>query len=158
VVDWLCLTVMLLGYRIMLKTLHQYFMKEKVHEEPRRVALIWGSGEQGVWCSRYLAQSRDPRYYVVGFIDDEASLQHKQIDGHRVLGDYHHLEVLARIYHIQELFVAVPHISPGRLDQIQELCRRLNITLLRFLPRSVQEITVPEAVEPQAGEPSFSTV
>jgi FlaA1/EpsC-like NDP-sugar epimerase len=95
---------------------------------------------------------------VVGFIDDEASLQHKQIDGLRVLGDHHHLEVLARIYHIQELFVALPHLPPGRLDRVQELCQLLNITLLRFLPRSVQEITVPEAVEPQAGEPSFSTV
>jgi lipopolysaccharide/colanic/teichoic acid biosynthesis glycosyltransferase len=158
VIDWLCLTVMLLGYRILLKTLHQYFMKEKVHGKPERVALIWGSGEQGVWCSRYLAQSRNPRYYVVGFIDDEASLQHKHIDGLRVLGDHHHLEVLARIYHIQELFVAMPNLPPGRLDRIQELCRRLNITLLRFLPRSVQEITVPEAVEPQAGEPSFSMV
>jgi lipopolysaccharide/colanic/teichoic acid biosynthesis glycosyltransferase len=156
VVDWLCLTVMLLGYRMMLKTLHQYLMKEQVHGEPQRVALIWGSGEQGVWCARYLAQSRDPRYYVVGFIDDEVSLQHKHIDGLRVLGDHHHLEVLARIYHIQELFVAMPSLPQGRLDQIQELCQRLNITLMRFLPRTVQEIIVPEPVEPETGEPSFS--
>ena len=157
VVDWLCLTVMLLGYRVMLKTLHQHFMKEKAGVEPERVALIWGSGEQGVWCSRYLSQSRDPRYYVVGFIDDEASLQHKRIDGLRVLGDHHHLEVLARLYRIQEIFVAMPNISPGRLDRVQELCQHLNITLLRFLPRTVREITLPEPVEAQeTGEPSFS--
>jgi lipopolysaccharide/colanic/teichoic acid biosynthesis glycosyltransferase len=156
VIDWLCLTVILLGYRMMLKTLHQYLMKEQVHGEPKRVVLIWGSGEQGVWCARYLAQSREPRYYVVGFIDDEVSLQHKQIDGLRVLGDHHHLEVLARIYHIQELFVAMPNLPQGRLDRIQELCQRLNITLMRFLPRTVQEIIVPEPVEPETGEPSFS--
>ena len=149
VVDWLCLTVMLLSYRVMLKTLHQHIMKEKAGVEPERVALIWGSGEQGVWCSRYLSQSRDPRYYVVGFIDDEASLQHKQIDGYRVLGDHHHLEVLARLYRIQELFVAVPNISPGRLDRVQELCQHLNISLLRFVPRTVQEITLPEPVGPK---------
>ena len=88
-----------------------------------------------------MSQSRDPRYYVVGFIDDEASLQHKQIDGFRVLGDHHHLEVLARLYRIQELFVAMPNISPGRLDRVQELCQHLNISLLRFVPRTVQEIT-----------------
>ena len=157
VVDWLCLTVMLLGYRVMLKTLHQRIMKERAGDEPERVALIWGSGEQGVWCSRYLSQSRDPRYYVVGFIDEEASLQHKQIDGLRVLGDHHHLEVLARLYRIQEIFVAMPNISPGRLDRVQELCQHLNITLLRFLPRTVREITPPEPVEAQeTGEPSFS--
>jgi|UniRef100_A0A7V6A0T0 lipopolysaccharide/colanic/teichoic acid biosynthesis glycosyltransferase len=159
VVDWLSLTVMLLGYRIMLKTLHQFFMKEKIQGQLERVALIWGSGEQGVWCSRYLAQSRNPRYYVVGFINDEAGLQHKHIDGLRVLGDHHHLEMLARIYHIQELFVAMPHLPSGRLDRVRELCQRLNITLLRFLPRSVQEIPIPEPLaEPQAGEPSFSAV
>ena len=158
-VDWLCLTVMLLGYRVMLKTLHQHIMKEKAGVEPERVALIWGSGEQGVWCSRYLTQSRDPRYYVVGFIDDEASLQHKQIDGYRVLGDHHHLEVLARLYRIQELFVAMPNISPGRLDRVQELCQHLNISLLRFVPRTVQEITLPEPAEAQeTREPSFSMV
>ncbi len=159
VVDWLCLTVMLLGYRVFLKTLHQYFMKEADNGEPERVALIWGSGEQGVWCSRYLTQSRDPRYYVVGFIDDEASLQHKQIDGLRVLGDHHHLEVLARLYHIQELFVAMPDIPAARLDRVQELCQNLNITLLRFLPRTVQEISTPEPAEGQeTREPSFSMV
>ena len=48
VVDWLCLTVMLLGYRVFLKTLHQQVMKEKANGGPERVALIWGSGEQGV--------------------------------------------------------------------------------------------------------------
>jgi lipopolysaccharide/colanic/teichoic acid biosynthesis glycosyltransferase len=158
VVDWLCLTVLLLGYRVFLKTLHQWFMKAEDQGEPERVALIWGSGEQGVWCSRYLSQSRHPRYYVVGFIDDEARLQHKQVDGLKVLGDLHHLEVLARLYRIQELFVALPNVSHGRLDRVQELCRRLHVTLLRFVPRSVQEITPLEPLAAESGEPSFSTV
>ena len=157
VVDWLSLTVMLLGYRVLLKTLHQHIMKEKLDVEQERVALIWGSGEQGVWCSRYLSQSHSPRYYVVGFIDDETRLQHKHIDGLRVLGDYHHLEVLTRLYHVQELFVAIPDIYPGRLDRVQELCQRLNISLMRFVPRTVQEITAAEpAAARQGGEPSFS--
>jgi lipopolysaccharide/colanic/teichoic acid biosynthesis glycosyltransferase len=158
VVDWLSLTVMLLGYRVFLKSLHQHFMREQTNGEPERVALIWGSGEQGVWCFRYLTQSRDHRYYVVGFIDDEPGLQHKHIDGLRVLGDHHHLEVLARLYHLQELFVAMPDIPPARLDRVQELCQNLGITLLRFLPRTVQEITPLAVEEAQAGEPSFSTV
>jgi len=158
VIDWLGLTVMLLGYRVFLKTLHQHFMKEKSNGEPERVVLIWGSGEQGIWCSRYLAQSHNPRYYVVGFIDDQAKLQHKKVDGLRVLGDLHHLEVLARLYHIQELFVALPEIAPARLERAQELCRQLNIRLLRFLPRTVQEISPPAPVEEQVGEPSFSIV
>jgi len=139
IIDWLCLTMMLLGYRVLLKTLRNRFMKEESNGR-LRVALIWGSGEQGLWCLRYLRQSQDPRYEVVGFIDDNISLQHKSLDGLRVLGDHHHLEILARIYHIQELFVAIPEVFPGRLERVQELCRDLNIALLRFMPRSVREI------------------
>jgi FlaA1/EpsC-like NDP-sugar epimerase len=159
IIDWLCLTAMLVGYRVFLKTLHQRFMQEESNGEPQRVALIYGSGEQGVWCLRYLIQSQNPRYYVVGFIDDEVRLQHKRIDGLRVLGDHHHLEVLARLYRVQELFVAMPQIPQGRLERVQELCQHLDITLLRFLPRTVREIAPAASVmAEQAGEPSFSMV
>lgn len=158
IIDWLSLTVMLLGYRVVLKTLHQRYMKEKDNGEPKRVALIWGSGEQGLWCLRYLTQSRNPRYEVMGFIDDEIRLHHKRIDGLRVLGDHHHLEILSQLYRIEELFVAMPKFSPRQLESVQEICQRLNITILRFLPRTVQEISSPPPVVEQTGEPSFSIV
>ncbi|MGQ9689298.1 MAG: nucleoside-diphosphate sugar epimerase/dehydratase [Desulfobaccales bacterium] len=158
IIDWLCLTVMLIGYRTGLKTLHQYFMNGHGNGKAKRVALIWGSGEQGVWCLRYLNQSTDPPYEVVGFIDDEVKLQHKRIDGLKVLGDQHHLEVLVRLYHIQDIFVAVPEMPPGQLERVQELCRRLDVTLLRFLPRTVQEIPPPLAAVAPAGEPSYSAL
>lgn len=158
IIDWLVLTVMLLGYRVVLKTLHQLYMKEKDNGEPKRVALIWGSGEQGLWCLRYLNQNQNPRYEVMGFIDDEIRLHRKRIDGLRVLGDHHHLEILTQLYHIEELFVAMSHVSPRKLEQVQELCQRLNISLLRFLPRSVQEISLAPQVVEQTGKQSFSVI
>ncbi len=158
IIDWLSLTVMLIGYRVFLKRLHQHLMTEATEGQPERVALIWGSGEQGVWCLRYLKQSTDPPYYVVGFIDDEVRLHNKRIDGLKVLGDHHHLEVLVRLYHIQDIFVAAPTNPAGRMARVQELCRGLNVTLLRFLPRTVQEITVPVEEAAPTGEPSCSAV
>ena len=158
VIDWLCLTMMLIGYRVVLKTLHQRFNKEEGNGGPQRVALIWGSGEEGVWCLRYLAQCQDPRYYVLGFIDDDVSLQHKRIEGYRVLGDRHHLEMLAHLYRVQELFVAMTEVHPKRLDQIKKLCQSLNIVLLRFVPRTVQEIVPASQEEAETGAPAYSTV
>jgi hypothetical protein len=66
--------------------------------------------------------------------------------------------VLVRLYHVQELFVAMPQVPQGRLERVQELCQHLNVTLLRFLPRTVQEISPHAPVTEQAGEPSFSIV
>lgn len=158
VIDWLFLTLLLVGYRAVLKAVYKHFLKEAPNGTIRRAALIWGSGEEGVWCLRYLAQSRDPRYEVVGFIDDDIRLQHKRIDGLRVLGDHHHLEVLAHLYHIQEVFVAMPEVRANRLEQIRELCQRLNINLLRFMPRTVQEIAPVPEEGAAAGSPVYSTV
>jgi FlaA1/EpsC-like NDP-sugar epimerase len=158
IIDWLGLTVMLLGYRMVLKTLHQLYMKGKDDREPSRVALIWGSGEQGLWCLRYLNQSQNPRYEVMGFIDDEVRLHHKRIDGLPVLGDHHHLEILTHLYRVEELFVAMPRVSPQQLESVQELCQRLNVAVLRFLPRTVQEISPPPPAVEQTGEPSFFTI
>jgi len=158
IIDWLLLTVMLLGYRVVLKTLHQRYMKEKDQGEPKRVALIWGSGEQGLWCLRYLTQSQNPRYEVMGFVDEEVNLHRKRIDGFPVLGDCHHLEILTHLYQVEELFVARPKVSPRHLESVQDLCQRLNVKVLRFLPRRVQEISAPPPEVEQPGEPSFSTV
>jgi hypothetical protein len=58
---------------------------------------------------------------------------------------------------VEELFVAMPKVSPQKLESVQELCQTLNVAVLRFLPRTVQEISPPSPVE-QTGEPSFSTV
>jgi lipopolysaccharide/colanic/teichoic acid biosynthesis glycosyltransferase len=158
IIDWLSLTVMLLGYRVVLKTLHQRYVKEQDNGEPKRVALIWGSGEHGLWCLRYLNQSQNPRYEVMGFIDEEIRMHHKRIDGLRVLGDHNHLEILTQLYRIEELFVAMPKVSSRQLESVQETCQRLNITVLRFLPRTVQEISPSLPVVEQTGGPSFSIV
>jgi len=155
-VDWLLLTVLLVGYRGFLKTSHQWFKKEESPGEPKRVALIWSSGEQGLWCLKYLRESQDPRYEVIGFINENLNLQHKNIDGLRVLGNHQHLRVLAQLYQIRDLFVAMPEISPGLLERVQETCHQLNITLLRFLPPSSKAIVPPGSVVEPSGEPSLS--
>jgi lipopolysaccharide/colanic/teichoic acid biosynthesis glycosyltransferase len=153
--DYFILTVMLGGYRAFLKTAYQRYAKGRDPQGVKRVALIWGTGDLGLWCLRYLEQCSNPRYEVVGFIDDDPSLQYKRLDGLRVLGDHHHLEVLVQLYHIQDIFVALSQIPPGRLERVQELCHRLNLTLSRFQPHVVQEMAAPVMVADQPGTPVY---
>jgi FlaA1/EpsC-like NDP-sugar epimerase len=95
---------------------------------------------------------------VVGFIDDDLSLQHKRLDGLRVLGDHRHLEILAGLYQVQELFLALPEVSRVRLERVEGLCRTLNIALLRFVPRTVHEIVVPQPEAEPPGTPAYFPV
>lgn len=154
--DYFILTVLLVGYRAFLKSAYQRYKQGGDQKGDKKVALIWGTGERGLWCLRYLEQCQDPGYEVVGFIDDDPSLQHKRLDGYRVLGDHHHLETLIQLYHIQEIFLAASDMPPGRLERVQELCQRLNLTLSRFQPHTVQEVVSLVPVEDQPGASIYS--
>jgi len=146
VIDWLCLTILLTGYRILMKTIYQHNNNNEVAlSEPRR-ALIWGAGNEGQWCLRYLRESSQPSYEVIGFIDEEPKMQNRRLDGLRVLGDHHHLEVLAKLYKIQEIFIAGPVSTQTQMEKAQQTCKNFSITLKRFLPRTTEKIPLDEAL------------
>ncbi len=146
IVDWLCLTVMLVGYRGFLRSSHQQYLPKpnggQSQGELRR-ALIWGSGEDGLWCLSYLEASRDPAYQVVGFIDEDPKMRNRRINGLRVLGDYHHLDILTQLYNIQEIFIATRDVPPAKMQRVQSLCNQQAITLKCFVPHTIDEISPP---------------
>jgi lipopolysaccharide/colanic/teichoic acid biosynthesis glycosyltransferase len=137
--DWLSLSFLLMGYRAILKSI-QNNRKQAEKSEPRR-ALIWGVGDEGRWCLRYLRQSLNPSYEVVGFIDENPKMRHRRIDGLEVLGDHYQLEVLVPLHKIQEIFVAGPGIPDGQVDRVRELHKRLSVSLMQFVPRTIKQIT-----------------
>ncbi len=146
VVDWLCLSVLLVGYRGFLKARYQklYYRKiaDAAHEEPRRT-LIWGAGEEGLWCLNFLKSSQNPCYQVLGFIDEDPKLRHRRIDGLKVLGDHHHLEILTQLYNIQEIFIAERNLSSSQMYRLQTFCENYGISLKCFLPQQITEFTLP---------------
>ena len=138
--DWLLLTSMVAGYRVIGKILNHHREYSPVNGAMRRRVLIWGADDEGVWCHRFLKESCDPVYEVVGFLDPDPGLRNRFVDGLKVLGDQTHLEAFKTIYEIQEIYMARIDKDWGELQQMEQDCRRLSLRLLQFKPRTVEEI------------------
>lgn len=130
-IDWLCLTILLTGMRALLKKLYLHYKAAKGGQDEKTV-LIWGAGDAGELCLHYLKKHRNPTYNVVGFIDDDSLKRNKRLNGVKVLGNCHHLKILAKIYRIQEVFVAISSVTPPELDKIICACRQLDVKARLF--------------------------
>ncbi len=117
-IDWFCLTTLLIGYRALVKKLYlRYKAKASSNDEKTRV-LIWGAGDCGELCLRFLQKEPQPSYGVVGFIDDEPSKRGKRLGGVKILGDRHHLNILSKLYKVQQVFIAV---SAAPLPELKKI-------------------------------------
>ncbi len=141
IVDWFLLTCLLIGYRALGKAIHTHFYQNHLVDSPsRRRVLIWGANDEGIWCHRFLKEQNPPIYDVVGFLDPDPKKQHRRIDGLKVLGDQHHLEILSALYRVQEVFITNGTSTPGKVEQLRKICGKLALDVKRFVPRSVEEI------------------
>lgn len=133
-IDWFCLTTLIVGYRVLLKKLHQ---RQQNKKDPatnnRKPVLIWGAGDAGELCLRYLLKETKPAYHVVGYIDDDHQKRGKKIRGIPVLGDRHHLDLLLQLYNIKEVIVAIYAAESFELQQIYTFCHRLGVKTRWFL-------------------------
>lgn len=131
IIDWFCLTTFLVGYRVLLKKLYLSYRAGTLSADKKRV-LIWGAGDAGELCLRYLRKEKQTNYEVVGFIDDEPLKQNRRLNGVRILGDRHHLGLLKQLYKIQEVFLAMHNVSEMGLQRAMEICRNLHLEVKLF--------------------------
>lgn len=133
IIDWFCLTTLIVGYRVLLKKLYQTKRtKGEVLKSDKKQVLIWGAGDAGELCLRYLLKETNPPH-VVGYVDDDPQKRGKKIRGIPVLGDRHHLDILIQLYNIMEVIVAIYAANPVELQQIYEYCHQLGIKTRWFL-------------------------
>ncbi len=141
IIDWLCLTMLLIGYRLAGKFLRQYRERQGAEVLERRPVLIWGVGEEGRWCLRFLKEHQNPSYEIVGFMAEDPERHSQHLEGYKILGDHHHLEVLIQLYQIQEIFLAAPDISARTMERVENLCKQFSVSLSRFMPRTIKQLT-----------------
>ena len=131
-IDWFCLINLLAGYRILLKKLFYHYKAETNGKEDQRRVLIWGAGDGGELCLRYLQKEKEQAYEIIGFIDDDPKKRSYRLNGVKVLGNRDHLKILVQLYRIQEIFVAMPSTEVCEIKKALEICDSVGVDTKLF--------------------------
>jgi lipopolysaccharide/colanic/teichoic acid biosynthesis glycosyltransferase len=135
-IDWFCLTTLLVGVRGLAWGYRRRQLEKRLPAGDKTRVLIWGAGDCGELCLRYLAGERNPAYEVVGFIDDDAQKRGKRLHGVKILGDRHHLNMVSQLYKIQQVFVALAGAPLHEQKSVLQACRQAGLPAELFLARA----------------------
>jgi len=89
--------------------------------------LIIGAGEAGRMIAREILSHPESELSIVGFLDDEVSLQGKSIEGYPVLGNCDTLPEISRKYSPDEVLISVPSAHRDFIRRVIALCRDVKL-------------------------------
>lgn len=101
--------------------------QRKKHE---RRTLIYGAGASGMQIGSSLKYGG--QYYLVGYVDDDRQLRHKNINGLKVYG-IDEVDLLIKEYGVTDILLALPSIQQSRRNDILSDLRRFHVHV-RSLP------------------------
>lgn len=90
---------------------------------PKRVVIL-GGGTNGARVLRAVHEDPDLRYHVIGFLDDDPRKKGVFIGGAKVLGPTELLGQLVAERAVDEVIVALPQMSDGKLREYVVECRK----------------------------------
>ena len=134
--DWFCLSVSMTSYRLLAWKYRQYQRSKTLSSDKKINVLIWGAGDCGELCLRFLKKERQPAYNVVGFIDDDSLKRGRKIHGTKILGDRYHLKIIAQLYKVQGVFIAIAEAPANELKQILKISRASGVHPQLFLAKT----------------------
>ncbi len=107
--------------------LGRYFYKPFLFSFKRYATpvLICGAGRTGRHLAQALTQEKYLGYRVIGFLDDEAKLYGRVIEGLKVYGPIRQLSKFVRLTNVDAVFIAGGSFSPKRLAEIYAFAQRL---------------------------------
>ena len=95
-----------------------------------RRTLIYGAGASGMQIGSSLKYGG--QYYLVGYVDDDRQLRHKNINGLKVYG-VDEIDSLIKEYGVTDILLALPSIQQSRRNEILNDLRRFHVHV-RSLP------------------------
>lgn len=123
VIDWLLLTVLMVGTRLALVALRDW--AARLPRPGARRVLVVGAGDRGALTVQTLLRDRRRRYVPVGFVDDDPAKRNRSVFGLPVLGDLEALPALVRQAQIDEVLIAVSDVEVA--GRVAALCRSVAV-------------------------------
>ncbi len=93
----------------------------------QRRTLIYGAGVSGAQMGSLL--QRSGQYYLVGYLDDDIQLRHKNINGLTIYG-FDEIDLLINEYGVTDILLALPSIEQGRRNKILKDLQRYHLHVL----------------------------
>ena len=141
IIDW-CLTVLLISsLRIIVRLCFEEFTEKITPKDlvnvflrggrknvgKSKAALIIGAGDYGQKVCREFKENPSVKSYVLGFLDDDISKIGRKIHGVSVLSIIDKLEQTVKVTGAEDVIIAIPNLSSGRMRKIVNLCKKADV-------------------------------
>ncbi|WP_020404153.1 undecaprenyl-phosphate alpha-N-acetylglucosaminyl 1-phosphate transferase [Gracilimonas tropica] len=142
--DFYFLLTLTLGFRVAYQVLNFWFNREK---KGRKNILIYGANETGALMLNHLNHSADSEFKVLGFLDDDSTLENKHFDGYPVWGAHWKLPKIVKRYPVHSIFLCEDEIKAENLRRLSKIAedhnigvKRLNISLEEVSSKNIPRI------------------
>jgi FlaA1/EpsC-like NDP-sugar epimerase len=143
-IEFLATTFGMVSSRLLYKAM---YMEIKNPTREKRSVIIYGAGESGLITKRTLDRDAGTKYRVLAFIDDDVSKHGRKLEGTTIVGPDKLPELLKK-NDIAHVILSIQQISPGRRQEIIEMC----------LANDTRVLTVPPVQNWINGELSFRQI
>ncbi len=139
------LLMLLFGHRIGYQALSFWFDRDK---STGKNVLIYGAGEHGVLILQSILSAYQKEHKVIGFLDDDPSLEGKLINGYPVFGSHWVLSKIYQKHNIDFIFLSDENIGCENLKRLRNIAsqknisiKKLNITLQEIGNTDIEEVS-----------------
>jgi FlaA1/EpsC-like NDP-sugar epimerase len=129
-IDWIGILFFMSALRAALRLYSDYYRRDTIPDKKR--ILIFGAGDAGALAYRAIMVDKESAFEVVGFLDDDPAKQHKTLYGKKILGNRYGLQMLAQLYHVDDICLAVPSAPCDEMSKIIQICQQAGVTYWLF--------------------------
>jgi FlaA1/EpsC-like NDP-sugar epimerase len=153
-IEFLATTFGMIASRLLYKA---WWMEKNNPSRNKRGVIIFGAGNSGLITKRTLDRDAGTKYRVLAFIDDDKSKHGRKLEGTTIFGP-EKLPELFKKNDVAHVILSIQQISPGRRQEIIELCLSNNTRVLTVPPvqnwingelsfRQIRKVRIEELLE-----------
>ncbi|MFO7831129.1 MAG: nucleoside-diphosphate sugar epimerase/dehydratase [Desulfuromonadaceae bacterium] len=115
------------GVRFFIRILREGGYPASVQRQGEKRLLIAGAGSAGQMIARELRMNRELKCKAIGFVDDDPLKKREKFQGISVLGGCDQLAGICQRRLVDEVIIAMPSVSGGKIKQIVSQCQKAEV-------------------------------